>query len=288
LTGAILAPADAIRIQDEWLEGVHIVEGARLYFVLVPEDGRVINVRKDEVGEDDIRLNPDASARTERRAVWSARDAANREHRDASSDNLLEHVRDLRASLRVSPTGAENRTHPAQTNPKPPRHVHPGNTDGPGMTPGVSLRNVPLGTALQATLRPMGLDYRDMGGYLLVSSPQRLRHEAMEPLETRSYAIAGDATYTLPKIVLGNPSGAMGGGVAAFQGAQGGFSPFAQQGFGGSGGMGGGFGGGFRGGGMGGFGGDVTVISNISDLFSTIDDRLVGEAPATLPGLQIR
>jgi len=50
--------------------------------------------------------------------------------------------------------------------------------------------------------------------------------------------------------------------------------------------MGGGYGGGYgMGGGYGGGYGDVSVadrVTNISDLFSTIDDRMVGEPPAII------
>ncbi len=41
-------------------------------------------------------------------------------------------------------------------------------------------------------------------------------------------------------------------------------------------------GGGFGGGGQGGFGGGTVQISNISQLFFNIDDRMVGETPAVI------
>ncbi|MBI2432633.1 MAG: hypothetical protein HYV26_07170 [Candidatus Hydrogenedentes bacterium] len=87
--------------------------------------------------------------------------------------------------------------------------------------------------------------------------------------------------------------GNFGGGGGNFGGGGfgGGGGNFGGGGFGGGGGNfgGGGFGGGGRGGGGfggGGFGGggglDVTAVSNISSLFSTINDEMVGEPPAVI------
>lgn len=79
----------------------------------------------------------------------------------------------------------------------------------------------------------------------------------------------------------GSSGGGFGGGGSSFGGGGGGFGGFG----GGFGGGQGGFGGGGRGGG--GFGGgnqgvrDVTSLSNISDLFTNINDALVGETPAS-------
>jgi len=94
----------------------------------------------------------------------------------------------------------------------------------------------------------------------------------------------------------GGSSGGFGGGSSG--GSSGGFGGGSSGGFGGgqsSGGFGGGQGGGLSGGGnrggqQGGFGGgqggnqnnsDVTSLSNISDLFTSINDAIVGETPAT-------
>ena len=158
--------------------------------------------------------------------------------------------------------------------------------------PYLRLRDVPLGTALDVALRPLGLDYVDAGGFLFISTPERLARESFERVETRTYTISLDDT--LPKIVLRNPAVTSGGGGSSggFSGGQGGFGGGGNGG-GVGGGQGGGVGqGGFGGGGNGGgFGGgqgagfqnqDVTAISNISNLFTTIDDRLVGEAPAQI------
>jgi type II secretory pathway component GspD/PulD (secretin) len=88
----------------------------------------------------------------------------------------------------------------------------------------------------------------------------------------------------------GYGGGMMGGGMGGYGGGMGGYGGGMM-----GGGM-GGYGGGMMGGGMGGYGGgmgggrggyggygggrDVTMISNISDLFTRIPDMMVGEAPA--------
>jgi hypothetical protein len=160
-----------------------------------------------------------------------------------------------------------------------------------------------LSQALDALLRPLGLDYELRDGFLYISSPDRLSREAYEQVESRMYELKQLGADTLPKIVVQNNAQTTGGfGGGGFGGGgRGGFGGVGQSSFGGSnsGGFGGGrggFGGGGFGGGRGGFGGggfgggrgggyggsDVTAISNISQLFTTIDDRLVGEAPAII------
>ncbi len=158
------------------------------------------------------------------------------------------------------------------------------------MVPYVKLQDVRLRDALDATLRPMGLGYEVHDGYVFVSTPERLRTEVSEPLQSRAYQLRNGGSDTLPKIVLRNPAQVYGGG--GYGGARGQYGAGGYGGYGGArgqygaGGYGGGYGGG--GGGYGGYGGgmrggpDVTAISNISDLFTTIDDRQVGEPPAVI------
>ncbi len=125
-----------------------------------------------------------------------------------------------------------------------------------GIVPYINLKNVTLAEALQALLRPLGLDYSVQPGFIWVSKPEIIRQETFEPLETRYYELRNAGAETLFKIVLRNRFGAVGGGM-----------------------------GGYGGGMMGGMGGDVTAISNISDLFTTIPDQMVGESPATIGAL---
>lgn len=297
----IAAFADSILLNGVRYENVFIEEGASMYYVMLPDSGQVLNARKTEVAPADIDISRDVTQREALRRRWkearqvaapappvpapkretpiSVADIASRGAAPAEPD-----VKSVRASGRLA----------AQADAAPPvdaSYV----TDG--MVEHVALRNAPLGDALKATLRPMNLDYRIEGNYLWVSTPQRLRREPDHPIQTRGYALRGGLSGTLPKIVVrhqrlygGGPGYGYGGGYGG-----GAYAPGFGGGYGGlGGGYGAGFGqgGGFRGvggfggsyGGYGGFGGgyqqDVTVISNISDLFSTIDDRLVGEAPA--------
>jgi type II secretory pathway component GspD/PulD (secretin)/tetratricopeptide (TPR) repeat protein len=216
-----------------------------------------------------------------------------------------------------------------------------------GMVPYINMKDVSLGEALKAVLRPLGLDYSIQPGFIWISRPDIIRRESFEPIETRYYELRNAGSETLFKVVLrnrfgvtgggggggfgggGNRSGGFGGSSGGFGGNSGGFggnsggfggnsggfggnsgglggnrgntgSSFggssggfggSQGGFGGSqGGFGGGSQGGFGGGSQGGFGGnrgggqggnDVTSMSNISDLFTNINDSLVGEIPAS-------
>ena len=193
-----------------------------------------------------------------------------------------------------------------------------------GIVPYINLKNVTLAEALQALLRPLGLDYSVQPGFIWISKPEIIRQETFEPLETRYYELRNAGAETLFKIVLRNTFGAVGGGVGAYGGGVGayggGIGGYGGGIYGGIGGYGGGYGGyggaggyrggygggyggrgGFRqtasfdaesfaqyggyGGGFGGGGGDVTAISNISDLFTTIPDQMVGESPATIGAL---
>jgi hypothetical protein len=105
-------------------------------------------------------------------------------------------------------------------------------------------------------------------------------------LETRVYAFS-HMSEALPKIVGQTPNAALagGGGFGPGSGVSTGGGFGAGQGAAvGAGGFPGGVAGGAGAGGAGGFGGrgnfgGATHFSNISQLFTTIDDRLVGETP---------
>ncbi|NLN91827.1 MAG: tetratricopeptide repeat protein [Candidatus Hydrogenedens sp.] len=148
-----------------------------------------------------------------------------------------------------------------------------------GRVPYINLKSVTLGEGLQALLRPLGLDYAVQPGFIWISKPTVIRRESFEKLETRYYELRNAGSETLFKVVLRNVLGGVAdtyGGGGGYGGGMGGYG-------GGMGGYGGGMGG--YGGGMGGYGGggssrDVTMISNISDLFTRISDMMVGEAPA--------
>ncbi len=245
---ATSAAADRIAFDGKSYDDVYIAEGASMYYIHLPDTGEVLSVRKDSVPAKDVHLTPDREARNEIRNRWN-------EVRDRSRSQSA--PAGLPPKVAAGLSAAVGAAVPAPTDEAV--------TDG--QTPHLRLRNVPLRQALKGVLRPMNLDYKVEDGYIRVSTPQRIRTESAEPLETRYYDLRSSAADTLPKVVAGNM-----GGV------------------GGAGGLGGGLGGGFGGGGLGGFGGGGlagggaggATFSNISQLFSNIDDRLVGEPPAVI------
>ncbi len=154
----------------------------------------------------------------------------------------------------------------------------PGSTDAvygvksSGVVPYVNLKNVSLAEGLQALLRPLGLDYAVQPGFIWISKPEIIRRESFEKLETRYYELRNAGSETLYKLVLRNRFGGVGGRMGGMGGGM----------MGGMGGYGGGMMGGMGGGYGGGMGMDVTAISNISDLFSSISDLMVGETPSQI------
>jgi len=70
----------------------------------------------------------------------------------------------------------------------------------------ITLRNIPLKTALRVTLRTVGLDYKPYKQFVFISTPTRLRRYPLEKLETRFYELKGPAAGTLPKVALINPA----------------------------------------------------------------------------------
>jgi len=59
-----------------------------------------------------------------------------------------------------------------------------------GRLPAVNLQGVGLGKGLRAILRPLELDYKIVEkSFLWISTPDRIRHESFEDLETRFYTL---------------------------------------------------------------------------------------------------
>jgi hypothetical protein len=276
---AFISFADSITIGGREHTNVIIRESKTRYYVADPKDGNAFSVEKSTVETSSVIISP-AAERDMLQRQWE--DKAGFSHKDAARQ---------RAAIDQRRAG-QGRVEPIEIVAKG-ENGHPGTKP---MTNGVAdyikLQNVPLSAALDATLRPMNLTYRVNDSYLYITAPEYARTEATAPLETRGYSTNG-MSDTLPKIVVANPGGATGGGASfggtGFGGGAGG-GGIGQGGFGG-GGLGGGGqaglgGGGFGGGGQGGFGGGTgggTVqISNISQLFFNIDDRLVGETPAVI------
>lgn len=316
------AAADRIVVEGKEYTDVYIREGGAMVYVLLPGDGGIMTVRRDSLEPGAIERDTDAAARQARLEQWQAHRGAGPAREAAAARQAAAQATERPTAGNPAPgnpprlAAQGNASELARQ-----RAARQADPHAAGYVRWVKLTDVPLNDALRATLRSMNLDYRVEDGYIFVSSPELLRREASEPVATRAYPVRHAAAQTLPKIVLRGGSAAGGpqargqfggaaGGFGGFQGggqafgAQRGFGQqgfgggFGQQGFGGMGqrGFGGGFGqqglgGGFgqQGfGGMGqqgfggGFGADVTAIRNISDLFSTIDDRLVGEPPAVI------
>ena len=167
-----------------------------------------------------------------------------------------------------------------------------------GMVDYINLKDVTLREALKAILHPLNLDYSIQESFVWISSPEKIRTETFENLETRIYELQNAGAETLFKLLITNEGGRgqqininVGGGQGGGQGG-GGAGGGAGGGVGGGGGGGGLGGGGGGGGGLGGGGGGgqgggqggqgSSGFSNISELFDTIDDEEVGEFPNPL------
>lgn len=300
-----LSTADSIQIGDRVLENVVVRETDSRYYVQNPSDGTVESFDKSEV--ESVAFGDDPAKRNALRRQWraEAESVSTAEHALSVSE---ERVAELRARIEAQPELKTDVPTFVKKNNTPRRQNNPNDTIQivtDGMLYNVNLRNVPLRDALEVLLRPLNLEYAVKNGMIEVGAAGQSRVRSMSELERRIYSLNAQGE-TLPKIIVQNPGGQAlgmagggfgGGGFATggggFGGGQQGFGGggFAAGGrgggFGGGGGA-GGFGGGGRGGGFGGAGGGGghPQISNISQLFTTIDDRQVGEVPAVI-GIQI-
>jgi len=270
ITCVMPAAADSIVVDGVLHDDVVIRESDSRYYVQDPADGSVFLVEKDSIDPRDVFIDVDGEDRDLLHRTW-------RLQRGLAEKTSFELQLETTQRDLQDPDGAVTRAAPVQTSRRDPIVIRREGDRSDGRVRNIKLDDVPAGVALEAILRPLGLDYRVEDDYVFVSSPERLRHEPQEPLETRVYEYT-DQNATLPKVVVQNPAGA---GAAGRGGGAGGFG-----GGGGGGGVGGAGGGGFNGGGGaggggGGRGGGVQ-ISNISQLFGTIDDTLVGETPAQI------
>lgn len=271
LVSALTIPAlaDSIRIDGQVYENVYVREGNAVYFVQTPTDGKVLSIPKERVVPNDIVLTPDPAQRKAILEAWKAQNVK------------------LRGIQPSEPQSVPLRQ-PAQPTQ---------NTDVSTSEPRkLVLKNVTVRDVLDVATRMEGLDYSVQDGYILIDTPERLRLLPPAAPETRAYSLSSP-NDTLPKALVANrtysqtvgmgygstgntastsrygtgyASGVMGGY------GQGGYSAGAYQ-RGGYGGAGMGYGG------YGGYGGSYGPhFSNISDLFTTIDDRLVGEPLAQI------
>ena len=303
LAGAGVAAADSITIDGVTHNDVYIRESASMWYVQIPSEGGVICVAKSEVDPTDVSINDDEAYRAALMEQWKANNARLNGVSPGTRAETAPTVRERSAPrarvnaavaarpqpIHISNPNGKSRGNPGRLTPQP---HNPGFGAAEIVTHGyvqrINLNNVSLRQALKAMLRPMNLDYAVQNGFVWISTPQKIRTESFEKLETRYYQLRNASADTLPKIVVRNPGsgggalargqGGYGGGQGGYGGGQGGYGGFGGYG-GGRGGYGGGQGG--YGGGGGGYGGGQ-IFSNISELFSTIDDRTVGETPAII------
>lgn len=282
---AMPAAADSIVVDGVTHNDVVISESDSRYYVQNPADGSVFVVSKDAIDPGDVSIGSSAEERDQMHRTW-------RLQRGLGEKTSFELQLESQRYALDNPDAAITSAPPILRTQRASTVIRRDGERSDGRVRNIKLDDVSLGAALDAVLRPLGLDYRVEDDYLYVSSPDKLRHEPNERLETRTYSYS-DQNATLPKVVvqnLGGPAGASGGrggGGGGFGGAAGGGGGGFGGGGGGAGGGGGfGGGGGRGGGGAGGRGNGGSQFLNISELFTTIDDRLVGETPAQI-GLSI-
>ena len=259
-----ICAADSIILDGKTLENVYIREGASMYYVQIPADGSVVSVPKSSVTASDVRIADDVAERDALRREWKRNNEALRQTPQEAPDPVPAN------SAAVDKSPVTDRESSGEG-----RRAAPRVDSGDGPVAHVKLKDVPLRDALKATLRPMGLDYKVESNYVRIARPEQLRQEPYEALDTRFYQLQSGTAGTLPKVVTQNPGGTVGPGTSgAYGGGYGGMY---------GGGMGYGGGSGMTGGGFGGarYGGGAQFQSLIQ-LFTTIDDRRVGEPPAII------
>lgn len=295
--------ADTVEHGEKRYENVIVRETSRMLYLQIPSSGNVIHLRKD-LEPAPVWKPASEEVRTALEARWDATRQRQNDDSIAARKNEL-----LQVSAKAAASESENVHTPtlqlrgdlSQRDQASAAHGERSS----GRIQSIRLQDVTLAQALDAMLRPLGLDYEVRGNVVFISAPSVIRQESWADVETRVYQVASQYE-ALPKIILRNPfgqtaGGGFGGGFQQ-QGLGGGFGGGQQQGIGNvGGGFGGqqqGFGGGFGGGAGGGFGQqggfngglapDVTQVSNISDMFTNIDDRMVGESPAIIGGTSLR
>ncbi len=294
VTAAVAGQADTLIVDGTTYRDVYVRQSESLFYVQLPDSGTVLTVPKTNVAPGSLSLSAEPAEREALLARWKEANA--KRHGETAPSAPARALSPIQSTFTQQP-GPPARE-PARVlrlsgeasaglAPRDSKYV----TDG--RVPYIKLNDVRMGDALKAILRGMNLDYRVQGDVIFISSPERLRTEAWEALETRVYQINNAGADSLPKVVLRSPGGVAGygpnaGSYGGQRGMYGGAYGGNNMAMGGMGYSGGGYGMGMNGGyggRMGAYGGqDVTAISNISDLFSNIDDRIVGESPARIGG----
>jgi len=289
-----VSAADSIVIDGTRYDNVRVTESSRMYYVQIPDEGRTITALKSEV--DEVQITGDASEREALHRKWEKESGT----RPAAASETAES-----SSLRARQEGSripviESRNPRSVLPPRVMNYAVRNQGHGrDGMVRNVNLQDVPAGQALEAILRSHGLNYQVRDNVVYISTPRQLDDATRRNLQLRIQNLRANG-QTLPKIVVNNPGGSGGtfafgggfGGTGGGGGLQGGGIGGGQGiggpgagGVGGAAGVGGAGGAAGIGGGVGGAGGGQAFggqFLNISQLFTTIDDRLVGEPPAVI------
>jgi len=70
----------------------------------------------------------------------------------------------------------------------------------------IRLKDVPLKQAMAVILRGAGLGFAVYDYFIFISTPTRVRHESLDPLETRVYSLKSAGSQSLPKVLVLDPS----------------------------------------------------------------------------------
>ena len=249
---ACTAPADTLRVGDAYYRDVYVLETDSLLYVSLPKDGRVLSIRKDS-GET-IEFTPSS---------------------DQERARLHQEWKAMRKSLMPSPRVYEYaNTRAADFNLIARRDaVRQGPND---RVTEYSEEGVPI-LRLKGEHSPKDPELQAS----IQSNILRLRGGRSRGAGNSFGSPAGGtAGRAFSSHGVGGGGGGFGGGGGGFGGGGGGIGGGGGGIGGGGGGIGGGGGGiGGGGGGIGGAGGGA-IFTNISQLFGTIDDALVGEPPS--------
>lgn len=225
------AQGDTIVLDGEVYEDVLVRESSSMYYVQFPEDGTVRSVLRTKVDAGDVSRAESDAERALLRAKWRTSRNASRQSRNPtpiSEGPGLSTMTNQRAAtppVQVATAGPRDPgtsfRGPVPTIAQAP--IAPGPFRGPpaplggeivtdGMVDYVNLKNVTLREALKAVLHPLNLDFSVQSGAIWISTPEKIRTESFEDLETRHYSLKNAGAETLFKIVLSNPGGPGGGG----------------------------------------------------------------------------
>lgn len=249
--------ADSIVIDGQTHKDVVVRESATRYLVEVPQDGTVISVSKDEVTADAVTIEPGTS-----------RDALHRQW-EVNSRYVEPDTREAgaKSAAPINEAGVKRDEEPILITNRGTR-----DSDVRGKASDAN-DTMPIQGSDVLYMHYDAHPVLSSGPNVPVSYPGTGGLDAVRAPRTADYVLheQGGRSAAVANLPDNSGMGLAGGGFGAGAGGNTGF-----------GGRGGGFGGGAGGGG---FGGGGPVFSNISELFFTIDDRLVGETLAVI-GMQ--